>query len=131
MAQKQPSSKQMEKLPFNNLMSPELAEIGKQRMEYFINAQVALLDDIRETNQQWLDRIEAETHLGTQFASKLASAQSVPDTISACQDWTTQRFGMMAEDIKHILADTQKFMERGARLVASGTRESTSNPASG
>ena len=38
----------------------------------------------------------------------------------ACQEWTSRRFEMIADDGKHLLADTQKFMETGARLVSNG-----------
>jgi hypothetical protein len=35
------------------------------------------------------------------------------------QEWAGRRFEMMAEDGKHLFADTQKFMETGTSLVSS------------
>ena len=40
--------------------------------------------------------------------------------MTACQEWSSRRFEMMAEDGKHVFGDAQKFMETGARLLSSG-----------
>jgi hypothetical protein len=85
-----------------------------------MNAQTELLERLKETNRQWFDRVESEANLASEFASKLTSARSLPDAMSACQEWTMRRFAMMAEDGKHVLADTQKLMETGARLLSNG-----------
>jgi hypothetical protein len=44
--------------------------------------------------------------------------------MTACQEWTSWWFEMMAEDGKHLLADTQQFMETGARLMSNGSSSS-------
>ena len=59
------------------------------------------------------------SELRFQLASKLTAARSIPDAMTACQEWG-RRFEMMAEDGKHLLSDTQKFMETGAHLLANG-----------
>jgi hypothetical protein len=37
-----------------------------------------------------------------------------------CQQWSSRRFEMMAEDGKHLVEDGQKFMTMGARLLSNG-----------
>jgi hypothetical protein len=54
------------------------------------------------------------------IASVVSSARSIPDAMAACQDWGARRFEMMAEEAKHVLNDTQKFMQMGAHILASG-----------
>jgi hypothetical protein len=103
-----------------NVMPAEFAAMTKKRIEDFVNAQSELLDKFQETNREWLDRLQSEATLASEFASKLTAARSIPDAMTACQDWTSRRFEMMAEDGKHVLADSQKFMEVGARLVSNG-----------
>jgi hypothetical protein len=39
--------------------------------------------------------------------------------MTACQEWSQRRLALMAEDGKHLLADTQKLMEAGARMLTS------------
>jgi predicted phage tail protein len=119
-SQRQSQSGHGEKSSLFGLMPAEFAVIGKKRVEDFAKAQTELFDTVQETNRQWLDRIQAEADLASEFAARLTAARSIPDAMTAYQDWTTRRFAMMAEDGKHLLADTQKFIEKGARLLSNG-----------
>ena len=74
--------------------------------------QRTFLDELQESNKQWLDRIQQEAAVASEFASKLAAAH---------QAWTSRRLEMMAEDGRHLLANTQKFMEAGTRLFSNGS----------
>jgi hypothetical protein len=103
-----------------NLIDPELAAMGKKGVEEFANAQRELLTMLQETNRQWLDRMQSEAKLASEFAMKVMATHSIPDAMTACQEWTSRRFEMMAEDGKHLFADVQKIMETGTRLLSSG-----------
>ena len=46
--------------------------------------------------------------------------RSIPDAATVYQEWMTRRFEMMTDDGKRLFAETQKFMETGARLLANG-----------
>ncbi len=120
MAQKESSSERAEKPTPFNLMPTELAAMGKQRIEELFNAQTELLEELEDSNRQWFDRAESEAKLASEFTSTLTAARSIPDALAACQEWGSRRFELMAEDGKHLATDTQKFMETGARLLATG-----------
>lgn len=119
MTQKE-SHTRTEKSSFSNPIPTEFAAMGKKSVDEFINTQAELLHKLQETNRQWFDRAQSEASLTSQFASKLVAARSIPDAMMACQEWTGRWFEMMAEDSKRLLADTQKFMETGARLMSNG-----------
>lgn len=119
MAHKESHTERIEKSSSHPIPS-ELAAMGKKRIDEFINLQTELLEKLQETNQQWLDRAQSEASLASELASKLTSVRSFPEAMTACQEWTTRRFELMAEDGKHLLADTEKFMETGARFMSSG-----------
>src|ERR1700730_5881338 len=102
------------------LNTGELAALGKKRIGELVRVQTEFLDKIHEANRHWLDRIESEANLASEFASKLSSARSMPDAMAVSRDWATQYFAMLAEDGKHLADDTRKFMERGTRLFSSG-----------
>jgi len=127
MAQKQALSEQTEKSSLLSLAPADLAAAAKERMAEFANAQSELLDKFQETHQQWLDRIEAETNLASELASKLTAARSLPDAMTACQEWGNRRFEMMTEDTKHLFDDTQQFMRTGVRLLSTGWQSQGSN----
>lgn len=120
MAQKETHSEQTEKFPLLNLNPTEFAVIGKKRAEDLAKAQTEFLEKLQETNGQWVERMQSEAKLASDFASKLTSARSIPDAMVACQEWTNRHLELMAEDGKHFLDDTQKFMETGARLMFNG-----------
>lgn len=120
MAQRESHSKQLDKSFPAHLTPTELAAIGKKRIDELINAHTELLEKLEESNRQWFARAESEANLASEFTSKLAAARSIPDALAACQQWGSRRFELIAEDGKHLAADTQKFMEAGARLLATG-----------
>jgi hypothetical protein len=120
MAQKQPGGERLEMpLPLN-LTPAELAETGKKRMEEFVRAQSEFLEKLQQANRQWLDRIQTETAFVSEFSSKLSAARSLPEAMTACQDYTRRWFEMLAEDGEHLLADSKALMETGARLMSNG-----------
>ncbi|MGB7100885.1 MAG: phasin family protein [Xanthobacteraceae bacterium] len=121
MAQKESHTERAEKSSLPNPMSTEFAEMGKKRIEEFVNMQTELLNEFQETNRQWFDRAQSEANLASEFVSKLTAARSIPEAMETCQEWTSRRFEMMAEDGKHLLADTQKFMEAATRLLPNGS----------
>jgi len=118
MAQKE--SRASETSSLFNPIPAEFAAAGKKRFEDFVNSQSELFGQIQDANRQWLDRVRTEANLTSEFATKLTAARSIPDAMTACQDWTARRFELMAEDGRHLLADTQKFIETGARLLSNG-----------
>jgi len=107
-------------------MPAEFAPIVKERIEDFVNAQTELLEKLQESNRQWFDRMQSEANLTSEFASKLTAARSIPDAMTACQEWANRRFEMMAEDREHLLSDCQKFTETGAHLLWNGWQSKSS-----
>jgi hypothetical protein len=102
------------------LNTGELAALGKKRIGHFVRVQTELLDEFQEANRHWLDRIQSEADLASEYASKLTSSRTIPDAMAASRDWASRYLAMLAEDGQHLAADTRKFMETGARLFANG-----------
>jgi hypothetical protein len=120
MAQKQPGGERSETALPLNLTPAELAETGKKRVEDFVRAQSEFLEKLQQANRKWLDRIQTETAFVSEFSSKLGAARSLPEAMTACQDYTRRWFEMMAEDGEHLLADSKALMETGTRLMSNG-----------
>jgi hypothetical protein len=107
--------------PFNS-GAPEIAAMVTKGLEQFAEAQSEFMENIRQANQKCLDRMQSEAALAAEFVSKLTASHSVTDTTAACQDWGKRRAELFAEDGKRLMADSQKFMEKAARLLSSGGR---------
>jgi hypothetical protein len=88
----------------------------------------ALVERFQEANTWWLGRFQAEAGLTSEFVSKLSSARSFPDAMNAYQEWGTRRFEMMAEDAKHVLDDTQTFMQASMDIAMSGLASKAADP---
>ena len=112
---------QKEKSSSPNLMPAEFAEMGKRRVEEFVHTQTELVEKLQEMNRQWFDRAQSEANLASELASKLTAARSIPDVMAAYQEWASRRFEMMAEDGKHLLADTPKLTEAATHLLPNGS----------
>ena len=109
-----------EKLASPDLLPAQLMATGQKQIDELVKMQTELFDGLQETNQQWGDRAKSEADLASEFAAKLSAARSIPEAMTACEEWSSRRFEMMVEDGKHLLADSQKFMETGARLLSTG-----------
>jgi hypothetical protein len=96
----------------------EIPGMGNKWIEDLIKVQTELFQKLQKSNKQWLDRLQSEANIASDFASTLASARSIPDVMVACQEWSNRRFVMMVEDGKQLFADAQKFMETSGRLLS-------------
>ncbi|MGA8610165.1 MAG: phasin family protein [Xanthobacteraceae bacterium] len=101
-------------------MAAEFSAMGKKRMEEFARVQTELLDQMRQANQQWMERLQYQTNLASKLAAQLATVHSVPEAMSIYREWTSQQLEMMANDGKHLLEDTQKLIGTTARLLSNG-----------
>ena len=99
-------------------MLAESDTTGKQQFDAFADIQAELFSKLEQANLRWMDTIQKRVNLASEFATKLTAARSVPETVSACQDWVRQRIEMAEEDAKQLLADSEAFMDTAARLVS-------------
>jgi hypothetical protein len=106
--------------PHGDKNSPDYAAMAKKGVEELSAVQSELFKEIRTANQNWLDRVESEVALASEFTSKLAASHSASDTTTACQEWAKRRMGLYAEDSKRLMTDGQKFMANAARLFSNG-----------
>jgi hypothetical protein len=93
--------------------------------------QKELLDALERMNEYWFARAKSEAELVTSVANKLASARSVPDLNSVCQDWLGQRMQRYVEDSNHVFDDVQKLSRAGPaqrKTAAAAARRAISEP---
>jgi len=82
-------------------------------------AQKELLDTLEQINEHWFARVKSEAELATTMANRVASARSMPDMSSVCQDWLGRRMQRYVEDSNHVFDDVQKLIRTGAnRAIA-------------
>jgi hypothetical protein len=117
MVQNKLHAERNEKSPTPGQGSAELADMGKEQIEAFGNAQAALLEELQETNKRWLAHLQAEASIASEFASKLAAARSIPEAMTAYQEWNGRQIEMIAQEGKHLLATGARFLSIGHRVA--------------
>lgn len=111
---------QVEKPAAFSLFPAGLTELGKKRTDAIMAAQHDLLNEAQELNQHWLERAKSEGELAAEFVNTLTAARSVPESLTAWQQWTSRRMQMAVEDSQRGFADGCKLMETYARLFSNG-----------
>jgi hypothetical protein len=82
--------------------------------------QTELFEKLQEINRNWIDRMQSEAALASEFTTKLTAARSIPETATACQDWARRRMEMSAEDAKRLAADGQEVLKTGTQMLTNG-----------
>ncbi len=88
-----------------------------RRCEEFANVQAEVFGRFQEANKRWLDLMQGEANLASEFAPKLLSAGSIYDVIAVYQQWGAGLFSIMT---KHIREDMDKFILAGLQTLANG-----------
>jgi hypothetical protein len=117
MAKNEYHTEQMESVTPFGLIPSAFVTMGRKQIHECVKAHSELVDRFQEVNRSWLDHLQSEADLSTEFASKMTAARSIPDVAALLLEWNKRHIEMAKVDAKHVLADTQKIVEVGARLL--------------
>jgi len=104
--------------PFSR--SHHLADLGKHHLDTLIRAQSQFLRDAEEMNRTWTSRVESEVALISALFTKLASAKTLPDTLSAYQECLSDHLQLLSQDSARIYEGAGKFLASSAHLFSNG-----------
>ena len=104
----------------NLFKTPDWTANAKMGMDGLVNAQAELWEHVQATSQHWLDCLSAESKLSMDFASKLASAHTVPEAVNVCQEFNRRQLELIVENATQFAGKTQQMMQNGARFFAKG-----------
>lgn len=97
-----------------------LAEAGKEQAEAALDMQKDLLGVYDEIGRAWLERTRTEIELWSDLATRISGTRSVPEAMSAYQEFVGQRMQMAADDARRMAADCQALMTRMTRSLPGG-----------
>ena len=90
-------------------------DANKTALHFMIGAQRMMLEEMAFAAYATLDRVRTETHLFSEFASKLGAAHSV-------EDWKAMGSECGLHQLEFIRRDCDRMLKHGERLI-----EATSN----
>jgi len=74
---------------------------------------------LQQMSRDWMGRATAEVELGLKLSKNLTAAHSVPDAITAYQEWLSEEMSARAEDARLLMSNGQKIVDASSRLLSS------------
>jgi len=99
-----------------------LAGFGTQSIKAALRRQTEMLDVLHDIGRDWFARVTSEAELALKLPNKLSAAHTVPDALSAYNEWLNEWMTMCNEDGRRLIADSQRIMDTGANCFTAGGR---------
>jgi 2-keto-4-pentenoate hydratase len=111
-----------EKSGVGSAVNAQVAEMGAKSVTAGLRMQKELFETFQDISRDWFARATSEAELAFKLPRQLTNARSVPDAMSAYQEWLS----MCGEDGRRLISDGQKIMDTSARCFANASPTATS-----
>jgi hypothetical protein len=101
--------------------SQPFGEIGTRNVAAALRLQQEMLDVLTDIGREWFARATSEAVWAFKLPNKLTAARSVPDALSAYQEWLGEGMNMFGEDSRRFMSDSRKIVDTGVRCFADTT----------
>ena len=102
-------------------VNAQFAEMGAKSVTAGLRMQKELFETFQDISRDWFARATSEAELAFKLPRQLTNARSVPDAMSAYQEWLNEWLSMCGEDGRRLISDGQKIMDTGARCFANAS----------
>src|SRR6266702_7441273 len=100
-------------------VAASLAKADRRVMNAVFGAQRLMLDELVFVSNEMLDRTRTETHLFTEFASKLAEAHSVNNIKTMWEECGRHQVDFLRRDAERLFKHGQRTIENMSKLFGS------------
>jgi Phasin protein len=104
----------------NRFAQKKIAETQKRIGDATRQAQDEFATTFEEMSRTVVSRATAEFGLGVKLTQRLGAARSLPDVVSAYQEWLGEEMNARSEDARQFMANSQKFITASTRLFSNG-----------
>lgn len=98
-------------------LASRIADIGANSFNAGLRMQTEMFDTLQTIGNQWLERRTHEAELALNLPNRLAGARTLPDAVSAYQEWLGEWLAMCNEDGRRFVSDGQKIVATGVRCI--------------
>lgn len=95
-----------------------LATANKRAQEFLFGAQRAMFDEMLFISNELMDRVRTETHLFTEFVSKMAGAHSVKDIKTMYEECGQHQIDFVRRDCERLFKHGQRTIENSSNLFS-------------
>jgi hypothetical protein len=83
-----------------------------------LRLQKEMFEVFSNIGREWFARATSEVELASRLPNKLTAARTVPDALSAYQEWLGEWMNMRGEDGYRMVSDSQRIINAGVRCFA-------------
>jgi hypothetical protein len=92
--------------------------MGAEGVMAGLRLQREMFEVLSSIGREWFARATSEVELASRLPNKLTAARSVPDALSAYQEWLGEWINRCGEDSYRIVSDSQRIIHAGVRCFA-------------
>jgi hypothetical protein len=95
-----------------------LTRTNKFALDFTFRAQRAMLEEMVFTSNEIFDRIQTETHLLSEFASKMAGSHSVKDLKTMWEECGQHQIDFIRRDSDRLFKHGERMVETTSKLLS-------------
>ena len=105
---------------------PDVVNWGQHQTEAALNVQKAIVESCEQASRAWINRVQSELSLWSDFASKLSSTKSFPEALKTYTKCVSQRMQMAADDGRKLVEEAQQITQKLTQSLGNGRPGMTS-----
>jgi hypothetical protein len=94
-----------------------LTKVNKNALDFLMGAQKVMLEEIVFAGDEMLERTRTETHLLSEFVSKMAGSHSVKDLKTMSQECGQHQIDFIRRDSERLFKHGERMIETTAKLL--------------
>ena len=103
--------------PLLSDISLRLAQSNKHIIDFLLGAQKLFLEEAVFASNEFMDRAQTETHLLTEFISKMAEAHSVSGIRTMLEECSKHQIDFIRRDCERLYKHGQRMVETNLNLI--------------
>ncbi|QWG17122.1 hypothetical protein KMZ68_19355 [Bradyrhizobium sediminis] len=98
--------------------SERLTKANQRALDLMMGAQKVMLEEVVFASNELLDRAKTETHLFSEFISKMAGSHSVKDLNTMCRECGQHQIDFIRRDSDRIFKHGERMIEVTSKLLS-------------
>ncbi len=94
----------------------QLTKANKHALDFMAGAQKILLEEMVFAGNEMLERARTETHLFSEFVSKMAGSHSVKDLKTMCEECGRHQIDFVRRDSERLFKHGERMLETASKL---------------
>jgi hypothetical protein len=95
-----------------------MTKANRNVLDFMLDAQKAILEEIVFAGNEMLDRARTETHLFNEFVSKMAGSHSVKDLRTMCEECGQHQIDFIRRDSERLFKHGERLLETTSKLLS-------------